>query len=293
MILLVRDEADIIADNIRFHLAQGVDFVVAIDNGSVDGTRDILQDFERSGVARVFDEPGRNYDQTKWVTRAAQYARDELAADWLFSNDADEFWTVPGGTIRDMLHDCSARLLTCNRLNMVYPWDAPGNADWRRRLICRVARPVPRPKITDIYGDMLGCPYFYLALPPKVMMQARGLKTIAQGNHAATYETAVEPVASPVEIFHYPVRSARQFEKKVVQGGQAYLANPGFPEMFGWHWRRWYRAFQTHGIDAPLRDALPSKAALDEDLRTGTAVVDRRFAELFGSIPGLSGTERA
>jgi hypothetical protein len=38
MTLLVRDEADIVDEHISFHLAAGVDFIVASDNGSSDGT---------------------------------------------------------------------------------------------------------------------------------------------------------------------------------------------------------------------------------------------------------------
>ena len=35
--LLCRDEADILDSMLRFHLAQGVDRIIATDNGSVDG----------------------------------------------------------------------------------------------------------------------------------------------------------------------------------------------------------------------------------------------------------------
>jgi hypothetical protein len=38
MTLKVRDEADILDDNLRYHRALGVDFFVVTDNGSVDGT---------------------------------------------------------------------------------------------------------------------------------------------------------------------------------------------------------------------------------------------------------------
>ena len=43
MTLLVRDEADIIEANLRYHRAQGVDFFVVGDNGSEDGTLEILE----------------------------------------------------------------------------------------------------------------------------------------------------------------------------------------------------------------------------------------------------------
>ena len=36
--LLVKNEADIILDNIFFHYAKGVDMIIITDNGSKDGT---------------------------------------------------------------------------------------------------------------------------------------------------------------------------------------------------------------------------------------------------------------
>jgi len=38
MTLLVRDEEDIIQENIEYHLARGIDFIIATDNLSVDST---------------------------------------------------------------------------------------------------------------------------------------------------------------------------------------------------------------------------------------------------------------
>lgn len=49
MTLLVRDEEDILAHNIEYHLGNGVDFVIATDNLSTDRTRDILEEFRRAG----------------------------------------------------------------------------------------------------------------------------------------------------------------------------------------------------------------------------------------------------
>ncbi len=83
MTLLVRDESDIVRQNIDFHLAQGVDFIVATDNGSTDGTRDILADYERRGVLHLIDEPGRDYRQGEWVSRMALIARERFGADWI------------------------------------------------------------------------------------------------------------------------------------------------------------------------------------------------------------------
>ena len=43
MNLLIKNEADIIAENIHVHSALGVDSFVVMDNGSTDGTVDIIR----------------------------------------------------------------------------------------------------------------------------------------------------------------------------------------------------------------------------------------------------------
>ena len=42
MTLLVRDEVDVVRQHLLFHLNAGVDFVIVTDNGSVDGTSEVL-----------------------------------------------------------------------------------------------------------------------------------------------------------------------------------------------------------------------------------------------------------
>ncbi len=50
LVLLVRDEDDILESMLAYHLAAGVDHVVATDHRSRDGTTDILRSFEQRGV---------------------------------------------------------------------------------------------------------------------------------------------------------------------------------------------------------------------------------------------------
>src|SRR5262249_30232292 len=69
MTLLARDNADIVAANLDFHLAMGVDHVVVTDNRSEDETRNIVLRYVRRGVATLIDEPADDYDQSAWATR--------------------------------------------------------------------------------------------------------------------------------------------------------------------------------------------------------------------------------
>ena len=78
MTLLARNEADIVDAQIAFHLHAGVDFVIATDNDSDDGTTEILERYERAGVLHLLREGGDDMRQQEWVTRMARHGRDGL-----------------------------------------------------------------------------------------------------------------------------------------------------------------------------------------------------------------------
>ena len=46
-----RDEADIVDAQLEFHLNAGVDFVIATDNLSQDGTTEILESYARTATS--------------------------------------------------------------------------------------------------------------------------------------------------------------------------------------------------------------------------------------------------
>src|SRR6185312_15502840 len=92
MTLLCRDEEDIVGYNIAYHLAQGIDFVIATDNASQDRTPLLLERFARQGKLHLIRQPSLTHDQAIWVTRMARMAARRFDADWVINNDADEFW---------------------------------------------------------------------------------------------------------------------------------------------------------------------------------------------------------
>ena len=109
MTLLARDEADIVDAQISFHLHAGVDVVVATDNLSEDGTKEVFERYRRDGVLHLLSEEGDDLRQSEWVTRMARYAANELAADWILNADADEFWWPRASSLKDILEAIPAR----------------------------------------------------------------------------------------------------------------------------------------------------------------------------------------
>jgi glycosyltransferase involved in cell wall biosynthesis len=286
MTLLVRDEADIVRDNVAFHLAHGVDFVIVTDNGSTDGTRDILDELARQHPVRIIDEPGDDYAQHRWVSRMAELARAEYGADWVLNNDADEFWLPSLGRLTTGLDDVTANIVMCQRRHMVFPCDRAPRGGWLRGIIHRVARPHPTPVLQDWFTDPLPEPYFYFDLPPKALCRARGLKEVHQGNHDASYDVQTRTGSPNISIYHYPVRGFAQFRRKVEQGGAAYARNTSVPALAGWHWRRWHRMIAAGQAERAFREALPSDARLQADVSAGIAVVDRAMLDDFGRRGG-------
>ena len=93
--LVVRDEADIVDDQIAYHLNAGVDFVIASDHES---TRRHDRD-SRVVRPRRCPPPDPVHGEMRdgpWRTRMARLAATEHGADWVINTDADEFWMPDG-----------------------------------------------------------------------------------------------------------------------------------------------------------------------------------------------------
>ena len=75
MTLLARDEADIVDAQLAFHLNAGVDFVIATDNLSQDGTTEILESYAKTGQFNLIREDGQYLQQAEWITRMGRLWR--------------------------------------------------------------------------------------------------------------------------------------------------------------------------------------------------------------------------
>src|SRR4051812_50181981 len=100
MTLRTRNEADILDAQLSFHLDAGVDFVVAIDNGSDDGTTEILERYAREGLVDVTRDE-RNYQQGAWGTGMARRAGSGVGGALGVKNDAGGVWGARGGWLKD------------------------------------------------------------------------------------------------------------------------------------------------------------------------------------------------
>ncbi|MGD8331033.1 MAG: glycosyltransferase family 2 protein [Acidobacteriota bacterium] len=277
MTLLVRDEEDIIEWNLRYHLSRGVDHFVVTDNQSVDGTVEILREYERQGVVTYVHEPDDDFSQDRWVTGMTVLAQSKLQPDWLIHSDADEFWWPESAASLDELFGSVRRWRRAVRVDRCDFLGPSRHADepFFKRMIYRVRQP----------RNLLGYP-----LPPKVAHRPLEDPYIHQGNHrVSTGGRVLRPRRlKGISILHFPARTPDQLRNKVMRGGAAYESNTRFDETVGSTWRRMYRS-QRNGELGRLIDAhfLDPKAADDRDV-----IEDRRLADYLAELSPVSSDRR-
>jgi glycosyltransferase involved in cell wall biosynthesis len=253
MTLLVRDEQDILRENLEFHLARGVDEIILMDNLSSDATAEIAREYERAGYLRYMFQPQDDYAQGRWVTQMARRAHVELRADWVINSDADEFWWPHAGSLKDAFAsvEASAAAVSVERTNFVTRAE-DGQPFWRRMNVRR-ATPV------NSIGQ---------TLPPKVAHRASADVVVAQGNHSASFgDRAVRCASAPITILHFPVRSRAQYVNKIVKGGAAYARNADLDLATGKTWRDLYQLY----LDGRFDEAYGLEVLDDEEIERGIA----------------------
>lgn len=216
--MLVKDEADIIGATIR-HLLDEIDLAIVSDNGSTDGTREILDEIAWSdGRLVIRDDPDVGYWQSAKTTQLAQTAHG-LGFDWVIPCDADEWWYSTFGSLRAIIEQ----------------HDEAGFDIVKAELYDHV------PTGADVYDAnpyrRIGWRFGYPGRLPKVACRLRDDLTIEMGNHAATYERPARQRDDPaLTLRHFTWRSEDQYVRKLRNGWAAYAATE-LPPTTGGHWR--------------------------------------------------------
>ena len=250
--LLARDEADVVDAQIAFHLHAGVDYVIATDNRSEDGTTEILQRYERAGRLLLLREEGDDMRQDRWVTRMARLAAGELGADWVINADADEFWWPRSGSLKDVLASVPERygvVRGCWRHFVPRPWTDPFFAARMTVRLCAPAHPGDKETIFHAHQ--------------KVAHRADPEVSIEPGNHDAR-SPRLAPLRGwhPLEVLHFSLRSPEQLGRKAVRDWVGWTQNPHGPTL---HQERAYEAQRA----GRLEEYYDSFVVTDEDLTAG------------------------
>lgn len=241
MSILVRDEIDLIRENILFHIAQGIEHFVVTDNGSVDGTREVLEDLSTTCNLHIIDEKKHTIDQDIWVTKMADWLRTNTDCTWVINNDADEFWRAADSSLPNALECELTRtssnnigVLYCDRYNYLPSTAAVKNANYRfYDNVYRVVEDKDSGSPASVNNVLI------TRQEHKVITKLDGLRLVTMGNHGADHNLE-STKSTTIQIAHYPLRSYQQFEKKVNNHGASVSNNTRFGPGINWHLRYWY-----------------------------------------------------
>lgn len=275
--MMVRDEADIIAATLEHHLAEGVDRILVTDNASVDGTREILREYEAVAPVTVFDDPEHRKQQGEVVTRMARLAHTEFGADWVVNGDADEFLVARDASLslRDVFERMPRELgaFDVPVVNLVGPMARRGSG--LRRLRYRDERSEEQLRAAGVLSH---------PTPNAIHVGSPDVE-VAQGNHFTSIEQRGEvPEALALEVLHLPWRSIDQLSRKTENMGRGYEASPHLRPSPRHHGMRDWRRLQAGVLDDFLALRTPTRA----ELAAGGFVVDDGLAERLDRLVGTA-----
>ena len=268
MTLLARDEADIVDEQIKFHLNAGVDFVIATDNLSQDGTTEILESYAKAGQLHLIREDGEYLQQAEWITRMGRLAATEFGADWVIHSDADEFWWPRGDSLKEVLASIPSRYGIVRALLRHFVPRPEDGSSFAERMTVRMSTSAPINDPRSLFRPNL-----------KIIHRADPTVNVSIGAQRLI-DSPFVPLRGwyPIEFFHFPVRSLEQCERKYShqQTGPGQTPSPYYDRV-----RSLIEEGRLEEVYAPL---VVDDEALEQGLEQGSLVVDTRLRDALRAL---------
>lgn len=275
-LLGVKDEVELIRTSINHLWSIGVDLIIAFDDGSTDGTVEVLESLKTKDDLWLVhvdrEEPWREAITEAWRLAFARRAQ----ADWILFLDADEFWIPATGSLRDCASLDNSDILTVDRFNVpltrrgaLMPVELSPSS-YEELFLCTETIPdfhlyiEQHPKVPWILGQ---------PIVPKVMARASVISTVSAGGHF------VEPVGdrpprraqpSDLLIAHVPFTSFARFERKARNMVSIIQQCPDFFSGYvGWHQQRWASMFESGKLREEFERQVFGEALMNNLLEAG------------------------
>jgi hypothetical protein len=259
VVMLIKDEGDIIYQHLLWHYRLGLRRFAILNNGSTDNTLSLILKFRAdfpSAQVYVIDDPEVAYYQGKKTTAAACFAKSIFDVEWILPLDGDEILTPTS--------DCLASTLA-NIAEAGFTYVAVHRCDYRLTAVDDLSDDNPLNRLKHRQRFLTPC--------PKVMIRFSPDMAIDVGNHDFSTDRKVtlrgaSGLRHGLSIRHFPIRSRDHVRAKIVNGGKALEAATELGLNHGSHWRMAFDAFKSRGeefIESYYQGHISSPDTLDFD----------------------------
>jgi Glycosyl transferase family 2 len=267
--LRARDEADVVDAQLAFHLNAGVDFVVAADHRSEDGTTDVLESYASAGYLHLIRRDSDEMREGEWATEMARLAASRFNADWVISSDADEFWWPRGERLKDVLASVPDRYGVVRALLRQFVPRPDDGSFFADRMTVRVSGSAPINDPTSLFRP--------------------NTKAIHRGNPNVVLSAGAHEIVRPlllplrgwypIELLHFPLRSIEQTLRKYTHLGES------LPAVRNAYYEEVRRAAGEGRLDEVYEGLVVDDDALERGLRDGSLVEDTRLRNVLRALP--------
>jgi hypothetical protein len=267
MTLRTRDQADLVDALVSFHLNAGVDFVIATDHRSQDGTVEILEAYAREGRLHLTRELGEHPKGSEWRTRMARMAATDYGADWVINADGDEFWFPRGASLKEVLEPIPGRYGIVR-------------APWRQFLPARDEAPFFAERMTVRLSAQapINDPLSPWRPQLKLAHRADPSVLVGRGNEWISAPGLV-PLRGwyPIEVLHFPVRARAQLQAKYEPWTSDTSLKSALPAFAA-------QAAQQGRLEERYELLAPDEEARERGIAEGSLVVDTRLRDALRAL---------
>ena len=244
---LVRNEVDLIETNLRHHFSHVIDEAIVIDNGSSDGTFELLADLAEDLPIQLASEVGHMY-QAERVARGWPASPPCRAPTGSCRSTPTSSGSATGVSFRDVLEEApgDVRALFVEVVNFVQRRDVlvarPGGLASMTMRPERAIGPAEETSRMVREGEI---GWLEAVSTPKCVLRASPDVVVAQGNHVTGIRGGMP--TERLTCLHAPIRARSVLAAKLDHGRR--LVEDGSPAEAGWHVKRWWQMAREGTFD--------------------------------------------